>query len=186
MGKTYDTINEKLRTFIEHQQMFFVATAPLSGEGHVNSSPKGLDSFRILDERTVAYADLIGSGIETAAHLRENGRICLMFCAFDGPPNIVRLQGRGEVVDPHHADFESLKNAFPDYTGLRCFIRVTCDRISDSCGYAVPRYEYVGQRSQLTKWAERKGSPALEDYVRDKNAFSIDGLPGLDLDGPST
>ena len=129
------------------------------------------------------YCDLIGSGIETVAHVRENGRIVVMFCAFDGAPKIVRLHGSGEVIDQSHADFASVAELFPAYSGLRCFVRIHCHRISDSCGFGVPLYEFQGQRAQLTEWADRKGTTSLRDYVKDNNAVSIDGLPGLD---PST
>ena len=119
MGKVYDSIDQRIAEFIAAQQMFFVATAPLDADGKVNLSPKGLESFQILDEQTVAYADLIGSGIETVAHLKENGRIVIMFCALEGAPKILRLHGRGEVIDPSHPEFQELQKHFPDYTGLR-------------------------------------------------------------------
>lgn len=191
VGKVYESINDTVRTFIERQQMFFVGTAPLSREGSVNLSPKGLDSLRMVDELTVVYADLVGSGIETVAHVKENGRIVLMFCAFEGAPKIIRLHGRGEVIDRDHADFESMSSLFPSYTGfpcdigLRCFIRVHCQRISDSCGFGVPSYEFQGQRSQLQAWAERKSLTTLDEYVTSNNQVSIDGLPGLEPRSPS-
>ncbi|NOY28756.1 MAG: pyridoxamine 5'-phosphate oxidase family protein [Planctomycetes bacterium] len=181
MGKVFDAIDDSMADFIRRQQMFFVASAPLSGEGKINLSPKGLDSLRILDGRTVAYADLVGSGIETVAHLQENGRVVLMFCAFEGPPKIVRLHGQGEVIEPSHDDFEQLRSQFPELTGLRCFIRVHCDRISDSCGFGVPLYDYTGQRSQLTDWAKVKGPEALAKYQRENNEKSLDDLPGIGL-----
>ncbi len=179
MGKLFDSINDQLAGFIEQQQVFFVATAPLSASGHVNLSPKGLDSFRILDGKTVAYADLIGSGIETVAHLKENQRIVLMFCAFEGAPKIVRLHGRGNVIEPGHDEFNSLAEHFPEFKAVRSFIRVDCTRISDSCGFGVPRYEFLGQRPQLPKWADDRSDAKLADYIQKKNASSIDGLPGL-------
>jgi len=179
MGKVYDTIDDSLKDFIHRQHMFFVATAPLSGEGTINLSPKGLDSLRILDERTVAFADLVGSGVETIAHVKENKRIVLMFCAFEGPPNIVRLHGRGEVIGPSHGDFPQLRNQFPEYNGLRSLIRIHCSRISDSCGFGVPLYDFVGQRSQLIDWAKGQEEGELLKYQQEKNATSIDGLPGL-------
>ena len=182
MGKTYDSIDDRVSSFIRAQQMFFVATAPLADDGSINLSPKGLDSLRILDERTVAYADMAGSGIETVAHLNENGRIVIMFCAFQGPPKIFRLHGRGEVIDPGHSDFATLAKAFPAYTGLRCFIRVRCDRISDSCGFGVPLFEYQGQRSQLVDWAAGKSIDDLREYQQRMNRTSIDGLPGIEID----
>ena len=181
MGKVFEIIDDSLQQFISAQQMFFVATAPLSREGHVNLSPKGLESFCILDGRTVAYADFVGSGIETVAHIRENGRIVLMFCAFEGPPKILRLHGRGEVIEPAHAEFDSLAARFPAHPGLRAIIRVHCTRISDSCGFGVPIYEYRGQRSQLVDWADRQGPERLIEYQRQKNSRSIDGLPGVNL-----
>lgn len=179
MGKNYDTIDPSLKDFIAQQKMFFVATAPLAQDGLVNLSPKGLDSLRVLDDQTVAYADLTGSGVETIAHVKENGRIVLMFCAFEGPPNIVRLQGRGEVLEPNHDDFEQLRHRFPDYPGLRSFIRIHCHRISDTCGFSVPRYEFVEQRSQLIDWAHQQGPAKIVKYRQTKNIQSLDGLPGL-------
>jgi len=180
MGKTYAAIDDRLRDFIAAQHMFFVATAPSGDGGHVNLSPKGLDTFRILDERSVAYLDLTGSGVETISHVRQNGRITLMFCAFAGSPLIVRLYGAGEVIEPGHADFAALAARLPSFPGVRSVIRVTLDRITDSCGYGVPRYEHQGPRSQLTDWAERKGADAIAEYKRANNARSIDGLPGLE------
>lgn len=180
MGKIYDGIDEPLHDFIERQPMFFVATAPLSGNGHVSLSPKGLDSFRILDARQVVYADLVGSGIETVAHLKENGRIVVMFCAFEGPPKIVRLHGRGEVIEPAHFEFDAFRNRFPKFDALRAFVRIHCERISDSCGFGVPLFRYEGQRTQLIAWAQGKGIDELTEYQRTMNAESIDGLPGID------
>ena len=177
MGKVLESLDERTRNFIAAQQMFFVATAPR--EGHLNLSPKGLDTFRILDERTVAYLDFVGSGVETIAHVKENGRIVLMFCAFDGAPNILRLYGRGDVIEPLSPDFAALRSQFPDFAGARAIIRVHCERISDSCGYGVPLYEFLGHRTQLTDWAAKKGPEALAEYQRQKNAASIDGIPGL-------
>ena len=179
MGQTYDQITADLAAWIGQQHIFFVASAPLSGDGLVNCSPKGMDSFRILGPREVAYLDLTGSGVETIAHLRENGRIVIMFCAFTGPPNIVRLHGHGEVIEPADDDFETLKASFPVYAGERCIIRVRLTRVGDSCGYAVPRYKYVGERAALVRWAEKKGPPGLAEYRRQNNAQSLDGLPGL-------
>ena len=180
MGKTYDAIDEQLASFIRAQHVFFVATAPSTADGHVNVSPKGLDSLRILDARTVAYLDLTGSGVETIAHLRDKGRITIMFCAFEGPPKIVRLYGWGEVLVPGHPDFASLAARFPTHAGTRSVIRVAVERIADSCGYGVPRYRYEGERQQLLDWAVRKGPEGLVTYRRANNAHSIDGLPGLD------
>ncbi|MBM4405601.1 MAG: pyridoxamine 5'-phosphate oxidase family protein [Chloroflexi bacterium] len=179
MGKLHPVLDERLAAFIRRQKLFFVATAPLSGQGHINLSPKGLDTFAILDDTTVAYLDLPGSGAETIAHLKENGRIVIMLCAFDGPPNIVRLHGRGEVVEPSSPDFQSLLARFPRLDGVRSIIRVRLHRISDSCGYGVPLFTYAGERKQLVQWVERKGPEGIRDYQRKNNVQSIDGLAGL-------
>lgn len=179
MGKTFDAIDESLATFINAQRLFFVGSAPRGGDGHVNVSPKGHDTFRIIDPHTVAYLDLTGSGVETIAHLRDNGRITFLFCAFEGPPKLVRLYGRGEVVLPDDAEFAALAARFPALPGIRSIIRVQLERIADSCGYSVPRYAYQGERTQLTDWAERKGADGLVDYRAQRNARSIDGLKGL-------
>ena len=182
MGKVYDAIDGKLEEFIRRQHVFFVATAPLAGDGLVNLSPKGLDSFHILGPRTVAYLDLTGSGIETVAHLKENGRIVILFCAFDGPPKIIRLHGRGEVIEPGAPEFDELAGLFPTYPGTRSVIRVDCRRISDSCGFGVPRLAFEEHRSQLPAYAERKGPEGIEAYKAAKNARSLDGLPGLEIE----
>lgn len=175
MGRRHEQIDAPLREWIERQHLFFVATAPLSADGHVNVSPRGLDTFRILDPCTVAWLDLTGSGVETIAHLRENGRITMMFSAFEGPPRIVRLAGRGEVVPVD----DELAGLFPDLPGKRAIIRVALDRIWDSCGYGVPRYRYVGDRDTLPKRLDQRGPDGVAEYQRKKNAVSIDGLPGL-------
>lgn len=180
MANVFDEITPKLADWIANQKMFFVSTAPLAEQGHVNCSPKGGDSFRVLGPREVAYADQTGSGIETVAHLRENGRIVVMFCAFTGGPQIVRLHGHGEIITEEHPDFENLKSQFPPIFGLRVIIRIKVSRIGDSCGYAVPYYDYVGPRDTLDRWCEKKGPEGLVDYRAQKNAVSIDGLPGLD------
>jgi hypothetical protein len=179
MGKTYSSITPELAGWIEKQRMFFVATAPLAADGLINCSPKGLDSLRILSGDEVAYLDLTGSGIETAAHSRENGRIVFMFCAFDGPPKIVRLHGTGDVLPAGSPAFEQLRPLFPSYAGARLIIRAHVTRVSESCGFAVPRYEFVSDRDALVRWAESKGREGLEQYRRQKNARSLDGLPGL-------
>lgn len=179
MGKVYQEINESLQEFISKQAMFFVATAPLSADGLINLSPKGLDSLRVTDAQTVVYADLTGSGVETLAHVKENGRIVLMFCAFEGPPNIVRLHGRGEVIESMHPEFDELLTQFPGCSAVRSFIRVTCQRVSDSCGFGVPRYRFVEQRSQLEAWAAQKGIQGVVDYQQTRNRTSLDGLPGV-------
>ena len=179
MGKLYDSIDPRLQDLISKQHVFFVATAPLSADGHVNLSPKGLDSFRVLGPRRVAYLDLTGSGIETVAHIRENGRIVVMFCSFSGPPKIVRLHGRGTVILPGDPGFDSLLTQFPKHVGVRSVIAIDVERISDSCGYGVPTYEFVGERNALAEWANRKTGEQLESYRAETNARSIDGLKGL-------
>ena len=185
MGKTYETIDDKLATWILRQRLFFVGTAPSGEGGHVNVSPKGpIGTLALLGERTVAYLDLIGSGIETVAHLRANGRIVVMLCAFEGPPRIVRLHGRGDVVEARTPEFEELARTcgFDVPVNARAIVRVEVERIADSCGYGVPLMEYVGERPQQAAWVARKlaqGPTGLDDYVRDKNTSSIDGLPGI-------
>jgi hypothetical protein len=177
MGRVLDGITPELQTFIEAQHMFFVATAPSGDGGHVNLSPKGLDTFAVLGPNEVAYLDLTGSGAETTAHLLENRRITVMFCAFAGAPNIVRLYGRGEPVPSDSDRAAPLLARFPDYPGARGVVRVDVDRVSTSCGFAVPLLAYEGERSQLVDWATRKGPEGLDDYRAEKNARSIDGLP---------
>lgn len=180
MAKTYEIIDAKLADWIGQQRLFFVASAPLAHTGHINCSPKGGDSFRVLDPVTVAYQDLTGSGAETIAHLRENGRVVIMFCAFDGAPRIVRLHGQGEALTSGHADYASLAARFPPHLGTRAFIRIAVSRIADSCGYAVPLYEYRAERDILDKWTEAKGPDKIKEYQRAKNARSLDGLPAID------
>jgi hypothetical protein len=175
----YQQLDERIRGFIGEQRMFFVATAPLSAEGHVNLSPKGLDTFRVIDGHTVAYLDYVGSGVETIAHLRENGRIVIMLCAFQGPPKILRLHGRGDVLEPDSADYAALRPRFPDTPSGRAIVRVRVDRITDSCGFGVPRYVFDADRTQLPAWAAHKGEDGLADYQREKNAKSLDGLKTL-------
>ena len=179
MGKVHATIDDRLAGFIGQQHVFFVATAPLSGDGLVNLSPKGLESFAILDPHTVAYLDMVGSGAETIAHLRENGRITLLFCAFTGPPKILRLYGRGEAIEPGESGFDELAAHFPRYEATRAVVRVSLTRIADSCGYGVPLYGFEGERSQLPEWAERKGADGLRRYQLEHNRESLDGLPAL-------
>jgi len=179
MGKVNSEIDDSLRAFIEAQHVFFVATAPSGSEGHVNVSPKGLDTLRVLGPRTLAYQDFVGSGVETIAHLRQNGRIVFMLCGFEGPPRIVRLYGRGEVFEPPDEAFPSLHAHFAERPGVRSIIRVELERIADSCGYGVPLMRFEGQRAQLAAWAERKGLKGLADCQRRNNAASLDALPGL-------
>ncbi|MFC4610854.1 pyridoxamine 5'-phosphate oxidase family protein [Streptomyces maoxianensis] len=193
MGKIYERIDGRLRTFIEEQQMFFTATAPLGGDGTINLSPKGLTgSFAVLDEQTVAYLDFAGSNAETIAHLRENGRITLMWCAFQGPPNIVRVHGRGEPVFRDDPRFKELLACFPDVDpsrhGLRAIIVVTAELVRDTCGYAVPFMTYDEDRDLHARRFEREDDESLDGYFHKKEhiASSIDGLPGLPLPLPPT
>jgi hypothetical protein len=179
MGKQYEEITPEIRAWIVEQRLFFVATAPNSQTGMLNCSPKGMDTFRILGPKEVGYADLTGSGIETAAHLRENGRIVLMFCAFEGPPKIVRFHGVGEYCEPGTPGFAEVADAFRVLPGTRGIVRCKAFRISDSCGFSVPFYEFREERQTLVKWAESKGNEGLREYRSSRNSESIDGLPGL-------
>jgi len=177
MAKVHEFITDDLRAFINAQHMFFVASAPLSGSGHVNVSPKGLDCLRILSPTQAAYLDLTGSGNETSAHLQENGRITLMFCAFDGSPNILRLYGTGRTVLPSSAEWSSIAQQFVLHSGVRQIIVVDVTRVQTSCGYAVPLYEFVDQRDTLIRWADAKGEDGIAAYQQQKNLCSLDGLP---------
>ena len=180
MGKLYESIDDKLREWILKQPMFFVGTAPLGADGHVNVSPKGMaGTFAVLGDRQVAYLDYFGSGVETIAHLRENGRIVIMFCAFDGRPKIVRLHGRGRAVLRDQAEFATLRAAFgKDRTvGQRSVIVVDVDRVADSCGYAVPHMDFVADRDILDLHDMKKPDGYFDEYWDEKNAASIDGLP---------
>lgn len=179
MSQTYERLEGKVREFIEAQKMFFVATAALAADGSVNLSPKGYDSFRILDETTVAYLDLGGSGVETMAHVRENGRITLMFMAFDGAPNIVRLHGRGEVTAFEDEGFPELLALFPGFARARSIVKIRVTRISDSCGWGVPFFDYRGERDQLRRWIDHRDEEEWRERRYASNALSIDGLPGL-------
>lgn len=178
MAKTYDSITPEMAEWIGQQPLFFVASAPLSADGHVNLSPRGLDTFRVLGANEVAYLDLTGSGNETAAHLAENGRITVMFCAFTGKPKILRLYGKGEVILPQTPAWGTLRHHFPtQLPGVRQIVRISVERIQSSCGFGVPLMDYRGQRSELLDWAEKKGPDGIADYQQNKNAVSIDGLP---------
>ena len=178
MGKTYDTLPSDLQDWIAQQKVFFVSTAPSGDDGHINCSPKGSDSFRILNDREVAYLDFTGSGIETISHVQQNGRIVIMFCAFEGPPKIARIHGIGEVVYPTDSTFAELSQRFPENPGTRAIIKVKATRISDSCGYTVPFMDFVKPREALDRWAEKKTPAGLVDYRRENNRTSIDGIPG--------
>jgi hypothetical protein len=179
LATKYEGIDAAIRQFIEAQQMFFVASAPLDANGHVNVSPKGLDTFRVLGPKTVAYLDLTGSGIETVAHVKENARMVLMFCAFQGAPKILRLYGRGRVVESRDAEFSEMRGEFPDHAGVRSIVVVELTDIIDSCGFGVPLYRYEGQREQHGAWARKVGPEGIKTYQQKNNRGSLDGLSGI-------
>jgi Pyridoxamine 5'-phosphate oxidase len=181
MGKLYEHITDRLEAFINRQHIYFVATAPLEESGHVNVSPKGQDTFAILDRHTVAYQDFSGSGAETIAHLKQNGRITIMFCAFEGPPFVLRLYGEGEVLEPSNPNFNALNKRFALDLGVRFIIRIDLTRIQDSCGFGVPLYDFVKPRDTLLKWAEKKGEAGIVKFKREHNVRSIDGLLALEV-----
>ena len=190
MSMVFDGIDARQRDWIAAQALFFVGTAPLADDGHVNVSPKGpIGSLRVIDDHTVAYLDVIGSGAETIAHLRENGRIVIMLCAFDGPPRILRLHGSGEAIMPGHPRYDELvarcafeEPAIPE--SRRAVVLVDVTRVADSCGYGVPLMRFEGLRPHAPKWAEKKlrvgGQEAFADYQRERNERSIDGLPAVE------
>jgi hypothetical protein len=177
MGKFHDLIRPDHRAFIEKQHVFFVSTAPLSGDGRVNLSPKGLDCFRVLTDNRVAYMDLISSGNETSAHTLENGRITLMFCSFIGPPLILRLYGKGFTVLPGTPDWETYSPQFTIYPSTRQLIVADIDLVQTSCGFGVPLFDYAGERTIHFDWAETKGEAGMQAYMQEKNLVSLDGLP---------
>ena len=179
MGKQFEQITPEINEWVAQQRIFFVATAPLSSDGLINCSPKGMDTFRVLGPTEVGYLDLTGSGIETAAHLQENRRIVFMFCTFEGPPKIMRFHGLGAYHLPGSAGFEEVIDRFPALPGIRGMVRADLTRISDSYGFAVPRYSFVDERDNLLKWARSKGVDGLEQYRKTRNDRSLDGLPGL-------
>jgi hypothetical protein len=179
MAAILEAISPDLAQWIAEQPMFFVATAPSGSGGHVNLSPKGLAALAVLGPSRVAYLDLTGSGVETIAHLRENGRITIMLCAFTGPPRICRLYGTGRVHPLGGAEFDALAGEFPEIPGARAIIDIDVARISTSCGFGVPLMDLVGSRDNLTGWAERKGDEGLVEYRQTRNAESIDGLAGF-------
>ena len=180
MASFTDSIKPDLAEWISEQPMFFVATAPLQADGHVNMSPKGLDSFRIIDERTVAYLDLTGSGAETVAHLKENGRITIMFCAFSGNPQIVRLFGTGRSVHPGDEGWQEAVSRFPTFLSARSVITVDVHKVGSSCGFGVPLMDLVADRDRIPAWAAAKGAEAMPAYWSSKNATSLDGLPAIE------
>jgi len=179
--KVEDHISDKLAQWIQAQPLFFNATAPLGEDDHINVSPRGLDSLRILDPQAVAVLDLTGSGNETAAHLAQNGRITLMLCAFEGPPRILRLYGTGEVISPTHSEWNELRAHFPSgIPGVRQIFRIAISRVQTSCGFGVPLMEFQQQRDNLIQWAQNKGEDGVRQYQNEKNCVSIDGLPAPD------
>lgn len=183
MGKVFPEIDDALADWLSAQRLFFVATAPSGDEGHVNCSPKGSESFYVLGPTQVCYVDFTGSGVETIAHLQQNGRIVLMFCAFEGAPRIVRLHGSGEVLRPEHPEFAGLLERLGHRAlGVRAVLRVDLSRISDSCGYGVPIYKHERDRDTMAKWADKKGETGVADYWRLRNQRSLDGLPGVQVD----
>lgn len=179
MGKQYEHIDDAMRRWITAQRLFFVGTAPLAVDGHINLSPKGHDALRVLGSKQLAYLDLSGSGVETIAHLRENARIVIMLCAFEGPPRIVRFHGSGRVITPDHARFAELRSQFDDLPAVRSIIVIDVKRIADSCGYGVPFYAYRGERPSTRAYVAKHGEQAIAAYRETENAMSIDGLPGI-------
>ena len=179
MGKLYDGIDADLAEWIAAQPMWFVATAPLAGDGHVNVSPRGHDTFSVLGPRRVGWVDYTGSGVETIAHLRENGRVCLMFCSFTDRPRILRLHGTGTVWLPGSPSYDEVVARHPAHPSTRAVVTVEVERVSDSCGFGVPVMDLVGERDLLRRGAEKRGPEGLAAYRAEKNAASIDGLPGL-------
>lgn len=179
MGKEYTEIDERLQKWIARQKMFFVATAPNAPDGLINCSPKGLDSLRVLGPNQVAYVDTGGSGIETVAHLKDNGRITLMLCAFDGPPKIFRFYGKGTALEPHDDGFADILARFPPMPAARNIIIVNVERIIDSCGYGVPQYEFKAHRDSLPNYFAQQSEQDILAYRRDNNSESLEGLPGL-------
>ena len=177
MAKNSSQLLPHHEAFIEKQHLFFVSTAPLKADGHVNLSPKGLDSFRVLSPTRVGYMDIVGSGNETSAHLLENGRITFMFCAFDGPPNILRLYGKGFAVLPGDESWNELSAHFTILPATRQIIVADIYEVQTSCGYGVPYYAYTGERDHVFKWADNKGEEGLKKYQEENNLQSKDGLP---------
>ena len=185
MGKRYTSIEADHRTFIEQQPLFFVASSPLASTGHVNLAPKGLDTFRIVDAHTVMYLDLTGSGNETAAHVTENQRLTIMFCAFQGQPKILRLYCRARVLTRQSPEWDAALAMFPTYPGVRQIIAADVQSVQTSCGFGVPIMTLASQRDQLTRWAASKGDDGLVEYRRTRNAVSLDGLSAPSPDSVS-
>ena len=186
MPKTYSIIDDAMKAFIESQHVFFVGTAPSDSDGHVNLSPKGMEALKVTNPDSVAYLDYVGNGVETIAHLRDNGRIVIMMCAFEGDPKIVRLHGHGEVIEPPDDEFAELISRFGDngsQRGLRAVIQIKVDQVRESSGNGVPLYSFQGQRSQWNEWAAHRSDEALRRYQREENVLSVDGLPALKWPG---
>lgn len=175
MANQSDHISKRIQKFIQNQKIFFVATA--TKDSRINLSPKGMDSFRVLDEKKVLWLNLTGSGNETAAHLNENGRITIMFCSFEGAPNILRLYGKGTVIHPKHKDWSESIKMFPKLAGTRQIISIDIEMVQTSCGMSIPYFEFKEERLQLDEWAEKKGEDGIKDYWKEKNETSIDGIP---------
>ncbi len=179
MGKIFEKLDAKLISFIKAQKMFFVASAPMLADGHVNMSPKGYDSFAVLDDMTVAYLDMGGSGIETLAHVKDNGRITIMFCAFEGKANILRLYGKASAVSFDEPGFDDMLALFPNYDHARTIFKIHLTRIQDSCGWGVPFYDFKGEREQLVRYIDNFSRDDWIAHRRASNMQSIDGLDGL-------
>jgi len=175
MGLSWREIPEDMQAFIEEQKLFFVATAPK--DGRVNLSPKGLDTLRVIDPRTVVYLDLTGSGNETAAHVTENGRMTMMFCAFNGAPMTLRLYGRAELIRPGGDGWGSLRERFGDFPGIRQIFRLNVESVATSCGWSIPVVGEMQERNQLIEWAGGQSADQIEAYRLANNVVSIDGLP---------
>lgn len=180
MAKFYTSITKRLQSFIEKQKMFFVATAP--SNGRINLSPKGMDSFRVINENRVLWLNVTGSGNETAAHLLEKNRITMMFCSFEGAPNILRLYGKGKEIKPNDADWNDIVSLFPETPGTRQVFDIEIESAQTSCGMSIPFFDYIGERNQLNDWAIEKGEEGIKEYWKEKNTTSIDGLPTNILD----
>ena len=173
VAEQLQSLNQKLIDFITNQQIYFVGTA--GAKGFINVSPKGMDSFRVVDESTVVWLNLTGSGNESAAHVLENGRMTVMFCSFDKQPLILRLYGQARAIHPRDTEWNDLATQFPEHTGARQFFKLNIELVQTSCGYAVPFYEYKGERPTLKKWADKHGKEGIEQYWKDNNVKSLDG-----------
>ena len=177
MGKFSDSISPAHQEFIKQQHIFFVASAPLSAEGHINLSPKGMDAFRVLGNNKIGYMDVISSGNETSAHTLENGRITIMFCSFDKTPNILRLYGKGFAVLPNSADWDLYAPHFTIYQSTRQIIVADIHLVQTSCGFGIPVFDFMSERDIHFKWAEQEGAKGLQEYIKINNLKSLDGLP---------